>query len=391
LSTLTLSNVRILSPDGLTPETTLAIDGSYIDRLGGSAGVRSWNLGGLLALPGIIDLHGDAFERQIMPRPGVHFDTKLALLDSDRQLIANGISTAYHAVTYSWEPGLRSREAGRSFIDALETMRPTLGCDTRLHLRWETFNLDAEDEIADWLAAGRISLLAFNDHTPSIVREAANPQKLSKYAERSGLSVHQFAALANQVYERGNEVQRTIGRLAAAALTANVPMASHDDETPEDRSHYARMGCRISEFPKNQETAQTARDAGHDVVMGAPNVVRGGSHLSAASAAHLVSKELCTILTSDYYYPSLAQSAFRLVRDGICDLAAAWKLISQNPAKAAWLDDRGTLASGKRADIVLIDDSDRELPRIVATIIAGKPMIFGDVRLPPANSLRAAE
>lgn len=391
MANFTLTNVRILSTDGLTPATTLAIDGNQIDVLGGRAGAQSWDAGGLLALPGIIDLHGDAFERQLMPRPGVHFDTKLALLDSDRQLVTNGITTAYHAVTYSWEPGLRSRDAGRTFIDALETMRPTLACDTRLHLRWETFNLDAEDEIADWLAAGRIALLAFNDHTPGIAREAKNLQKLSKYAERSSLSLADFATLVGKVHDRHDEVQGAIGRLAAVALTANVPMASHDDETPEDRNRYARMGCRISEFPKNEETAQTARDAGHDIVMGAPNVVRGGSHLSAASAAHLVGKDLCTILTSDYYYPSLAQGAFRLVRDGVCDLARAWKLISENPAKAAWLDDRGTLAPGKRADIVLIDDSDPQLPRIVATIVAGKPMVFGDLGLPPQVALRAAE
>ena len=190
---------------------------------------------------------------------------------------------------------------------------------------------------------------------------------------------------------REDEVAGTIGRLAAVALSANVPMASHDDESPADRNRYARMGCRISEFPKNEITAQTARDAGQDIVMGAPNVVRGGSHLSAASAAHLVAKDLCTILTSDYYYPSLAQAAFRLVRDGICDLAKAWKLISENPAKAAWLDDRGVLAAGKRADVVLIDDRNRQLPRIVATIAAGKAMVFGDLGLPPTAALRAAE
>jgi len=390
LPAYTLSNVRVLSTDGLIPDTTLSIDGDLIDKIGGRAGQRDWDCGGLLAAPGIIDLHGDAFERQLMPRPGVHFDTKLALLDSDRQLIANGITTAYHSLTYSWEPGLRSCEAGRTFMVALEAMRATLACDTRLHLRWETFNLDSEDEVADWIAAGRIALLAFNDHTPGIAREAERPEKITKYAERSGLSATDFAALAARVYARKDEVPGTIGRLAAAALSANVPMASHDDESPEDRNRYARMGCRISEFPKTEETAQTARDAGHDIVMGAPNVVRGGSHLSAASAAHLVSKDLCTVLTSDYYYPALHQAAFRLVRDGICDLTAAWKLISQNPAHAALLDDRGTLAPGKRADIVLIDDSDMKLPRIVATICAGKPKVFGDLRLPEPVSLRAA-
>ncbi len=386
----TLSNVRILFATGITTETTLAIEDGQVAAIGNRAGHDSWDGNGLLALPGIIDLHGDAFERQLMPRPGVHFDTPLALLDSDRQLVANGITTAYHALTYSWEPGLRSRTAGRRFMDVLHSMHARLACDTRLHLRWETFNLDAEDEIAEWLANDRISLLAFNDHTPGMVREAARPDKLHKYVERSGIDSNEFSLLLDQVYERRTDVPAAIARLAAIAVTAGIPMASHDDETPEDRQHYAKMGCKISEFPKTEATAKTARDAGHDIVMGAPNVVRGGSHLSAVSAADMVARGLCTILTSDYYYPALAQAAFRLARDGVCDLTQSWKLISENPARAAGLDDRGTLELGKRADIVLVDDSVPQLPRIVATIVAGKPMIFGDVRLPEPISFRAA-
>ncbi len=390
MSDYSLSNARLLSHDGITTKTTLTVEQGHIVRAGGPAGPHAWDVGGLLALPGIVDLHGDAFERQLMPRPGVHFDTRLALLDSDRQLVANGITTAYHAVTYSWEPGLRSRSAGRNFIDALEFMRPNLACDTRLHLRWETFNLDAETEINTWLLAGRIALLAFNDHTPGMVREAGRHDKLHKYVERSGLDSNEFGLLLDKVYERRSEVPGAIGRLASIASAIGVPMASHDDETPDDRRRFAKLGCEISEFPKNEATAQVARSAGHDIVMGAPNVVRGGSHLSAVSAADMVARGLCTILTSDYYYPALAQAAFRLARDGVCDLATAWELISANPARAAGLADRGSLEIGKRADIVLVDDSVAELPRIVATIVAGKPMIFGDVSLPEPISFRAA-
>src|SRR5712675_1928225 len=118
---------------------------------------------GLLALPGIVDLHGDAFERQMMPRPGADFPLDVALVDSDRQAIGNGITTVFHATTWSWEPGLRSGDNARGLLAAIEALRPRLAADTRCHLRHETYNLDAEDEIGQWLAAGRINLFAFND------------------------------------------------------------------------------------------------------------------------------------------------------------------------------------------------------------------------------------
>src|ERR1700736_4641844 len=107
---------------------------------------------GLLVLPGIVDIHGDAFERQMMPRPGVGFPLDVALLESDRQAIANGITTVFHGVTWSWEPGLRSADNARGLLAAMELLRPRLAADTRFHLRHETYNLYAESEVVDWIA-----------------------------------------------------------------------------------------------------------------------------------------------------------------------------------------------------------------------------------------------
>ena len=131
-------------------------------------------------LPGIVDLHGDAFERQLQPRPGIGFPVSLALEDTERQLLANGITTAYHGLTLSWEPGLRGLEAWQALLTALAAR--TWTCDMRVHLRWEAYNLDAlEIALAD-IAAGRVHLLAFNDHTPSIMRKLGDPTTTSKYA-----------------------------------------------------------------------------------------------------------------------------------------------------------------------------------------------------------------
>jgi alpha-D-ribose 1-methylphosphonate 5-triphosphate diphosphatase len=391
LPPLNIVGARIATPSGIVRSTPLGIGDGRIAAVGSRlTGSPDWDAAGLLAMPGIVDLHGDAFERQMMPRPGVHFDVRLALRDTDRQLVANGITTAFHAITYSWEPGLRSCAAGRALIAALGEMRPTLACDTRVHLRWEAYNLDVQDEIIGWLEGGRVDLLAFNDHTPELLRHESSPTELQKYAERGGVSVEAFRSLLLNVAARADQVPDAVARLAAAARRCNVPMAAHDEATPEQRRAFRDLGCRISEFPKNRPTAAVAHADGHDVVMGAPNVVRGGSHLSSVSAAELVAEGVCTILASDYYYPALLHAAFRLARTGVCSLHDAWRLIAETPARAAGLNDRGTIAVGQRADLVLVDDSVPDLPRVAATLVAGR-LIYSDGSTVPVLDKQLAD
>src|SRR5262249_33671666 len=147
---------------------------------------------GALVLPGIVDIHGDAFERQIMPRPGVSFPIGMALIDSDRQAIANGITTVFHGVTWSWEPGLRGAGNARLILEGIETLKPRLGADTRFHLRHETFNLDAEAQIMAWLDTGRIHALAFNDHLTSTLTSPRRAANLATMVARSGLAEADF-------------------------------------------------------------------------------------------------------------------------------------------------------------------------------------------------------
>ena len=355
-------------------DASLRIAGRDIAAVGSDHGSssRSIDAGGLLVLPGIVDLHGDAFERQMMPRPGVDFPIDVALVDSDRQAISNGITTVFHATTWSWEPGLRSADNARRLLHAIEAMRPQLAADTRFHLRQETYNLDAEAEIMGWLAEGRVDLLAFNDHMDSTVASLAKPQKRSRMVERTGLSGEAFDRLVEQVVSRAHEVPASIARLAEAARKANVRMLSHDDESPDMRKGFRSQGVGIAEFPVNEETAREAVRGGDFIVFGAPNVVRGGSHTGWTKASDMIAKGLCSVLASDYYYPAPLLAAFRLAADGVLPLAEAWQLISSAPAQAAGLTDRGTLAAGQRADIVLVDDTLPLRPRVVAVIAAGR-------------------
>jgi alpha-D-ribose 1-methylphosphonate 5-triphosphate diphosphatase len=175
-----------------------------------------------------------------------------------------------------------------------------------------------------------------------------------------------------RVVSRAHDVPASIARLAAIARQANVRMLSHDDETPAMRSAFRAQGVGIAEFPVNEETAREAADGGDFIVFGAPNVVRGGSHTGWTKAADMIAKGLCSILASDYYYPAPLLAAFRLAADGLLPLPEAWRLISEAPARAAGLADRGLLAPGRRADIILVDDAVPLRPRIVAVIAAGR-------------------
>jgi alpha-D-ribose 1-methylphosphonate 5-triphosphate diphosphatase len=359
---------------GNLQDTSLSIAGSKICGVGANKGRTALELDArdLLVLPGIVDLHGDAFERQMMPRPGVDFPIDVALVDSDRQAIASGITTVFHATTWSWEPGLRSGDNAERLLVALETLRPRLAADTRFHLRHETYNLDAEEKIGQWLAQGRIDLFAFNDHMDITTALRNKPRKRAAMVERTGLSDEAFDRLVERVLSRAADVPGSITRLATIARGARARMLSHDDKSPGERKAFRALGVTIAEFPVNEETAREAAGAGDAIVFGAPNVVRGGSHTGWTKAADMIEKGLCSVLASDYYYPAPILAAFRLAADKVLPLAEAWSLISSAPARAAGLHDRGILVEGCRADIVLVDASIPLRPRVVAAIAAGR-------------------
>lgn len=344
----------------------------------GMACDRVLDAAGLLVLPALVDIHGDAFERQIEPRPGVAFDLGMALLETDRQLVANGIATAFHGVTWSWEPGLRNADNAHALLATIERLQPRLAADTRVHLRHETFNLDAEATIIEWLASGRLGCLAFNDHMTGTIKDRHRPEKMAAMIARARIGAAAFQALVDRVYARRDEVPASMSRLADAARAAGVSMLSHDDRDTPMRDWFRTRGVAISEFPVTAEVAAAACAHGDTTVFGAPNVVRGGSHTGCPAAAEMVSRGHCSILASDYYYPALLQAPFRLAADGVSSLPQAWRLVSRNPAVALGLDDRGVIEAGMRADIILVDASEGEAPSVVATIANGRIRYLGD-------------
>ena len=366
----------LLHDEGLVAADLVCCDGviSEICAPSDRWGANVIDAAGCLVLPGIVDIHGDAFERQIMPRPGTTFPLEIAMLETDRQLVSNGITTAYHGVTVSWEPGLRGIEQARRIIAAIDRLEAEFKADHRIQLRWETFALDATGEIAGLFGRRKKPMLAFNDHTtPSLAgnREAG---KIGKAAERAGMTVQDYRVLLARVSERKTEVLLAVRELGTAARHHGVHMLSHDDHTAEMRRDYRGLGVTIAEFPMNWETLQEAAADGDDIVLGSPNVVRGGSHNGAITAENAITRGLCTVLASDYYYPAPINAAMSLVDRAVLPIGKAWDLVSAAPARACGLLDRGRIACGLRADLVVVPLGKQ---RPVMTLVEGRSVYSG--------------
>lgn len=390
-----IEGARVLLDHGLE-QLSVRFEGGTITGLDGARdGARVVDGRGMVLAPALIDIHGDAFERQLMPRPGVALPVGPALLETDRQLAANGIATAFHALTLSWEPGLRSVETGRKVVETLAQKAARLTVENRVQLRWETFCFEAVPLIEQALAGPLKPSIAFNDHTsmalldPSVplqerpfdhaadfpVVDMASPAfetKMTERAKRSHLEPKAFVALIRDMWERRPQVPDTIAAVAAKGRAAGVSMLSHDDSQVETRDYYRGLGARVSEFPMNLRVAQAAREAGDFLVFGAPNAARGGSHLGSLGAADMFKAGLCDVLASDYYYPALLLGVARMLADGVAPLHRLWPLVSGNVARASGLDDRGTIAVGKRADLVLVEWPDAGTPVVRRTWVAGR-------------------
>ncbi len=242
----------------------------------------------------------------------------------------------------------------------------------RLQIRWETFALDAVEAVSAWLDDEiRPPVLAFNDHTTQSLEKRTDAKKIQSWAERSGLTKEEYLSLLERVAGRADEVPGAISALASRARALGVTMFSHDDRL-EDRRSYRGIGASVCEFPLTRAAIEDARAAGEHTVLGAPNILRGGSHTGALTATEMIGEGLCTVLASDYYYPSQLAAAFNLERKYGLPLPQAWPLVSGNAADAAGLRGRGRIAAGQRADLILVDADARTGPQVVATIVAGR-------------------
>ncbi|TDX00838.1 alpha-D-ribose 1-methylphosphonate 5-triphosphate diphosphatase [Dinghuibacter silviterrae] len=402
-----ITHAQIVTPEGVIPDGFVRIWGGVIAEIGameafrhaGAAGPAAgapgdpaatngladttavgavgapaeWHAHGAILMPGIIDIHTDAMDLEIVPRPGADIPVVVAFRELERKMAACGITTVLHSMHLGYEVAEKQSRSGFSRATVFrEVIRAAAGptlLNNKIHLRFELSGVEAYDDCLTLLDEGSISLLSVMDHTPG------QGQFSKKHFREAMLSQGKTEAQLEEEFRERTERPRIEGeRLAAMigrAVDRGIPVASHDDDSPEKVDAMVALGVTISEFPINMETARHATRKGLHVAGGASNILRGGSLSGNLNMAEAVQEKAVAILCSDYYPASILHSVFLLHHRRGMPLHEAVNLATLHPARAVRLErETGSVAVGKRADLLLVRLQE-QIPMVTHTMVGG--------------------
>lgn len=377
-----LTNGKIVTEDCVLLDHDLVLCDGVIDRIAPRSTFPKEcseiiDCLGRYILPGLIDLHSDMIESIIVPRKGIVFDPVTALFEADRQLISQGITTMYHSISIA-NSTICDRKRTLSVQemigigDTIYRYQNELLIHHRFHARLELNTLEAYDDILSRIEQGRIHELSLMDHTPG----------QGQYASLDAFKVEIKKQYGEIPDSRMEDIIRTcqakpllsplqIQTLLKLATSKDIPTAFHDLETPKDLKFMRDLEINIAEFPLNEDIALEAARIGLNSLVGAPNILKGGSHNKNVSAIDLLTKGLATIICSDYYTPSLLSAIFLLPQISQITLPEAVCFATRNPAQAVHLSNGyGSITPGKKADLIVVD-TNGPVPKVITSIIDG--------------------
>jgi len=375
MNALYLTGARVVLPNDVLDDAAVLIEDGVIAAIDPETGhgAQTLDLKGKTLMPGMIDLHCDALEKEVEPRPNVYFPLDFACAQADKRNAAAGVTTVFHALSFANEElGVRNNAFAAEIARAVHAWQPYALVDNRVHARYEVTDATAPPVLAALLEAGEAHLISFMDHTPGqgqFKDVAAYRGYLAKTYQKSEAELDAIMAAklaaAHSVMDRMND-------LAGIARARGVAIASHDDDTPEKIEVIAALGAAISEFPVNVETARTARAKGLATLFGAPNVLRGQSQSGNMRALDAVIEGVADCLCGDYSPAALLPSVLKLPELAGIALYEAVALVTRNPARAAGLTDRGDIAVGQRADLIAVKWLGR-MPQVERMWVHGVP------------------
>lgn len=357
-----LTNARIVLEDRILDGSVKIVDGLIADISEGKV-ASGEDMAGDYLIPGLVELHTDHLEIHYSPRAGLRWNKTAAVQAHDAQVATSGITTVFDCLRMGAEldSGFQKGEM-REMADAIQkaSKEGRLRADHLLHLRCEVSTADVLEHVEDFAEDHHVQLVSLMDHAPGQRQFQTMDQYIFYYKTSRGLSDEAFADYVRRRLEASERFARPHREaLAAFCKARGIALASHDDATLDHVDEAVSYGTRLAEFPTSIEAARASHDAGMSVLMGAPNVVRGGSHSGNIAATDLASAGLLDVLSSDYVPLSLLHAPFILADtvDGL-DLPQAIALVSATPARTVHLDDRGRIATGLRADLVRVERHD---------------------------------
>lgn len=354
------TNATLVLEDSTLDGTLVIRDGRIAEIQPGRSNVAgAIDCDGDLLLPGLVELHTDHLERHVMPRPGVYWPAASAVLAHDAQVASAGITTVFDALSLGDIQDATGRTKNlTAMIESVTAARADglLRADHWLHFRCEVSDPGLQEMLNPHLDHPLLRLASVMDHTPGqrqfVSREAAERYYRGKYG-MDAEAYRQFREWRESHQAVHSQPNRT--HVVTTCRQRGVPLASHDDATRAHVEEAIADGIVVAEFPTTEESASAAHEAGLQVLGGAPNIVRGGSHSGNVAVRQLAQKGWLDILSSDYVPCSLLQGAIALTEgEGAITLPAAIRLVAANPADAVGMTDRGRLATGLRADVVRV-------------------------------------
>jgi alpha-D-ribose 1-methylphosphonate 5-triphosphate diphosphatase len=373
-----VEGAAVVTPEGVREGASVAVEEGRIAEVrdGPFAAWRGRVVDGAgkLLLPGFVDLHSDAIEKEVEPRPRTYFPLDYAIHELDKRLAACGVTTTYHSVSFAdGEIGTRSNEMAARIVAEVDRRTARLRVRTRVHARFEITDRAAVPVLCGLLDAGKVQLLSFMDHTPGQGQFREVTAFKRYYGTVYGKSDAELdGIIASKLDSQAQSAPENVAALLAHARRHAVPLASHDVDSVEKVRWLKENGIHLTEFPVNLETVRAAREAGVEVMLGAPNVLRGASQGGNLSAREAIATGHGDILCSDYAPQALLHAVLRLAQLGLLPLHQAAKLVALHPARAVGMADRtGSIEPGKEADLVLVDAAG-EVPHVVRTFVSGR-------------------
>ena len=360
-----LNNASVLVEHGIITHIAEHIDEKYA--------IKIIDADGDILMPGIIDIHTDAMDAEIVPRTGADIPINIAFRELERKMSGCGLTTVYHSMHLGYDAAQVHSNSKYSRDEVFETVyRAAKGktlLNNKIHLRFELTGVNAYETCFDLMDKGHIDLLSVMDHTPG--QGQITKQQAIDFFMRMGKSKEEAI---KDIEERANGpiiAGEKLEALIKHAQKLHIPVASHDDDTIEKVDYMHSLGVNICEFPINMQTARHAAKLGMHVIGGASNILRGGSLSGNLSMKEAVLNGSVDSLCSDYYPPAILHSIFKLHHEDRVSLNEAVNLATLYPAKAAYIDNHtGSIETGKDADLLIVKLVDG-IPMVTYTIVKG--------------------